>query len=140
LFKSATEKTSSRRPLRVFIASSAISHLPKGGSDAGMTPPELMLSAIGCCAMYYAIEYLRARHLAEDGVEMRVVATKGDRPARLVEIGIEVDAPRLDARSQEGIIKAVKACLLHRTLLDPPKLKVEMAGLAAQVIVSEPPS
>jgi putative redox protein len=26
----------------------------EGGSDSGMTPPELMLSALGCCAMHYA--------------------------------------------------------------------------------------
>ena len=29
------------------------------GSDAGMTPPELLLSSLGTCAGYYAAEYLR---------------------------------------------------------------------------------
>src|SRR6516165_12750508 len=34
----------------------------EGGGDTGMTPPELMLAALGCCAMHYASEYLKTRH------------------------------------------------------------------------------
>src|SRR5271166_5240199 len=87
----------------------------EGGSDSGMTPPELMLSALGCCAMHYATEYLRARDLGLDDIELRISATKGGRPERLVEIGIEVDAPGLSTRRREGLIKAIEASLLDRT-------------------------
>jgi uncharacterized OsmC-like protein len=72
---------------RAFITSFAINLLTKGG-DSGMTPPELMLSALGCCAMHYAIAYLRARKLALDDIELKVSATKGGQPTRLVEIGM----------------------------------------------------
>jgi uncharacterized OsmC-like protein len=102
--------------------------LDEGGGDSGMTPPELMLAAIGSCAMHYATEYLRARKLALDNIGILVSATKGGPPARLVEIGIEVDAPGLTSRVREGLIKAVEACLLHRTLADPPRVKVSMAN------------
>jgi uncharacterized OsmC-like protein len=102
----------------------------EGGSDNGMTPPELMLSALGCCAMHYAVAYLRARKLALDDIELKVLATKGGQPVRLVEIGIEVDAPGLSARAREGLIKSIEACLLHRTLADPPRVSVSMATLA----------
>jgi len=104
----------------------------EGGSDSGMTPPELMLSALGCCAMHFATAYLRTRKLALDSVELRISATKGGQPVRLVEIGIEVDAPGLSARAREGLIKAIEACLLHRTLADPPKLSVSMATLVTE--------
>ena len=97
-----------------------------------MTPPELMLAAIGCCAMHYATEYLRARKLEVDNIGIRAFATKGGPPARLVEIGIEVDAPGLTTRGREGLIKAVEACLLHRTLADPPRVKVSMANEVAE--------
>ena len=99
----------------------------EGGNDSGMTPPELMLSAVGCCAMTYAGEYLRARNLDPNGVEIRVTAEKGGAPARLVEIGIEVDAPGLTIRARQGLLKAVEACLLHRTLTNPPRVKISMA-------------
>ena len=32
-----------------------------GGFDEGMTPPELLLSALASCAAYYAVAYLRRR-------------------------------------------------------------------------------
>lgn len=104
----------------------------EGGNDSGMTPSELMLSALGCCAMDYAAGYLRARNLALDDIELRISATKGGRPVRLIEIGIEVDAPGLSTRTREGLIKAIKACLLHRTLANPPKLKVGMTTLVTE--------
>ena len=100
--------------------------LGEGGSDTGMTPPELMLSALGCCAMYYAGEFLRTRRLALDDIDIRISGVKGGNPARLVEIGIEVDAPGLDTRVRAGLMKAIDACLLHRTLADPPKVTVTM--------------
>ena len=54
-----------------------------------MTPPELMLSALGCCAMHYAVAYLRTRKLGLEGLELKVSATKGGQPQRLGEIGIK---------------------------------------------------
>ena len=32
-----------------------------GGFDEGMTPPEFLLAALGTCAGYYAVQYLKAR-------------------------------------------------------------------------------
>jgi putative redox protein len=92
----------------------------EGGMEGGMTPPELMLSAVGCCAMGHAGEYLRAR----------------GRPVRLTEIGIEVDAPGLSSHMRDGLIKAIEACLLCRTLQDPPVLNIRMATPLAEGAVS----
>jgi putative redox protein len=111
-----------------------------GGSDTGMTPPELMLSALGCCAMHYATQYLRARNLAFDSTELRISATKGEQPARLTEIEIEVDAPALSDRAREGLMKAMDACLLRRTLADPPNVKISLLPLAIEAPRSKPVS
>jgi putative redox protein len=104
----------------------------EGGGDSGMTPPELMLAALGCCAMHYAGEFMRARGLALEDIEIRVSAVKGGQPARLVEIGIEVDAPGLSTRVRAGLMKAVEACLLHRTLASPPRVKLSMTTLVTE--------
>jgi len=108
----------------------------EGGGDNGMTPPELMLSALGCCAMHSATEYLQARHIPLDRIELRVSAEKGGRPARLTGIGIQVDAPGLTNRMREGLIKAVEACLLHRVFCEPPQVRIAMATAVAE----EPPA
>jgi len=104
----------------------------EGGSDNGMTPLELMLSALGCCAMHQAVEYLRAGNLAQGEIELSVSAKEGLSPARLAEIGIEVNAPRLGMRARKGIIKAIEECLLRRALTDPPRLKVHLAAIAPE--------
>ena len=107
----------------------------EAGSDTGMTPPELMLAALGCCAMHDASEYLKTRHLALAEVALRVTAEKGGRPTRLTEIAIEVDAPGLGIRARKGLLRAVETCLLHRTLKDPPKVRIAMA---TQVVEGPP--
>ena len=102
--------------------------LDNQGGDAGMTPPELFLSSLAACAGYYAAEYLNARNLPSSGLQIRVSATKGERPARLGSIQIEVIAPGLDGRHREGILRAVDACLLANTLRVPPKMELSIAA------------
>lgn len=103
-----------------------------GGGDNGMTSRELMLSAIGCCAMDCAVEYLRTKKLAQDNIGMRVSGAEGGDPRRLVEIGIEVDAPGLSATTREGLLKTIEACMLQQTLTAPPKLNVAMATMVTE--------
>ena len=50
-----------------------------GGSDDGMTPPELLLASLGSCAAFYASAYLRKKGLAREGVTVRVTAEKAGR-------------------------------------------------------------
>src|SRR5208283_5145740 len=94
-----------------------------GGEDTGMTPPELLLSALGTCAGYYAAQYLKARSLSADGLEILVTADKALQPARLAQFRIEVTVPSLDPAHEAGILRAVKACLIHHTLLNQPAIE-----------------
>lgn len=98
--------------------------LENHGEDKGMTPPEFMLSALGSCAAYYAAEYLNARGLPSNDLVVRVTAEKARQPARLGSFRIEVTAPGLDERDQTGVLRAVKACLIHNTLLAAPSIEV----------------
>lgn len=94
------------------------------GSDAGMTPPELLLSSLGTCAGYYAAEYLHTRGLSAEGLEVRVVGEKAAQPARLGSFRIEVTVPELEPRHEAGIRRAVQACLIHNTLLHAPAIEI----------------
>jgi len=106
--------------------------LDNGGSDEGMSPPEFLLASLATCAAYYAAQYLKARGLRAGDLEVRVNAEKATQPARLASFRIEVTAPGLDDRHQEGILRAVKACLIHNTLLGAPHIEiaVNQAALA----------
>ncbi|MFN7997967.1 MAG: OsmC family protein [Bryobacteraceae bacterium] len=96
------------------------------GTDSGMTPPEFLLASLGTCAGYYAEEYLRTRGLPDDGLRVRVIAEKALQPARLASFRIEVTAPELEARHEAGLMRAVKSCLIHNTLLHAPEVEITL--------------
>jgi putative redox protein len=94
-----------------------------GGADAGMTPPEFLLVSLGTCAGFYAAQYLKLHSLPTEGLEINVSAEKAKAPARLGTFRIEVIAPGLDERHEAGILRAVRACLIHNTLLNAPAIE-----------------
>ncbi len=100
-----------------------------------MTPPELMLASLGSCAAFYAVEYLRTRNLAQSGVEVRVNADKLKQPARIGNFRIHVVCPvPLTEEQTEGLMRSVKHCLIHNTLLSPPQIEIELTENGTAVL------
>jgi putative redox protein len=98
-----------------------------GGEASGMTPPELLLASLGSCAAFYAVQYLKTRNLAESGVEVSVTSEKLKSPARLGNFRIQVSCPvPLTEEHTEGLMRSVKHCLVHNTLLSPPEIAIEL--------------
>lgn len=97
-----------------------------GGKDGAPTPPELLLASLGTCSGYYAVEYLRARGLSADGLSLQVFADKGKSPAHLNFFRIEVNLPSLSPKHREGVLRAVKSCLIHNTLRMSPVIDIEV--------------
>jgi uncharacterized OsmC-like protein len=98
-----------------------------GGEDSGMTPPELLLASLGSCAAFYAAQYLKTRNLAEAGVNVTVEAEKLKSPSRLGNFQIRVDSPvYLTTEQREGLMRSVEHCLVKNTLLNPPRVEVEL--------------
>lgn len=94
-----------------------------GGSDVGMTPPEFLLVSLGTCAGFYAAKYLETRRLSSEGLQVRISAEKGTAPARMAKFEIEVTVPNLPPDHEAGVYRAVKACLIHNTLLNAPAIE-----------------
>jgi uncharacterized OsmC-like protein len=106
--------------------------IDNGGADAGMTPPEFLLASLATCAGYYAAQYLKTRGLPVENLKVHVSAAKAVQPARLGSFEIEVTIHDLDERHQAGILRAVKACLIHNTLLGSPTIEITVnAGAVA---------
>jgi uncharacterized OsmC-like protein len=104
-----------------------------GGEDAGMAPPEFLLASLGTCAGFYAAQYLKTRSLPMDGLEVKVVAEKKTAPARLGKFHIDVRTSVDDPRHQEGLLRAVKACLIHNTLLHSPEIEIHLESPVGHV-------
>jgi uncharacterized OsmC-like protein len=97
-----------------------------GGADAGMTPPEFLLASLGTCAGFYAAQYLKARSLPTEPLAVVVTAEKAQHPARLGRFHIDVTVPALDEEHEAGLMRAVKACLIHNTLLHSPEIEIAL--------------
>lgn len=103
-----------------------------GGFDEGMTPPELLLASLGSCAGFYAAAYLKKFKLADSGTRVRITAAKLKDPARLGDFEIELELPiDLTAQHREGVERAVHHCLIHNTLLNPPKIALKIKTATA---------
>jgi uncharacterized OsmC-like protein len=105
-----------------------------GGEDVGMSPPEFLLASLGTCAGYYAVQYLKTRNLPLEGLAVRVEAEKATQPARLGTFRIEITAPGLDERHTAGVMRAVKSCLIHNTLLQPPVIETVVNSAAPATV------
>src|SRR5713226_6693977 len=102
-----------------------------GGFDEGMTPPELLLASLGSCVGFYNAQYLKKFKLASEGTRVRVTAEKAKEPARLDNFRIEVEVPtEMEEKHREGIVNAVHHCLIHNTLMHPPKIELEVMSRA----------
>lgn len=104
-----------------------------GGYDEGMTPPELLLASLASCVGFYAAGYLRKFKLATEGTHVRVTADKVKEPvARIDNFRIEIETPvELTEQHQAGVERAVHQCLIHNTLLHPPKIAIDIRQPAA---------
>jgi putative redox protein len=109
-----------------------------GGFDEGMTPPEFLLASLGSCAAYYAAAYLRQERLTKQGTWVRVTADKVKDPPRMDNFRIEVGPPvALSAEQRKGLEESVRHCLIHNTLLFPPR--IELSITSANIIGDENP-
>jgi uncharacterized OsmC-like protein len=59
-------------------------------------------------------------------LEVRVTAEKVTGPARLDKFRVEVAVDGLDPQHEAGILRAVKACLIHNTLLHAPAIEIAL--------------
>jgi putative redox protein len=100
-----------------------------GGFDEGMTPPELLLASLGSCAGFYAAQYLRKNGLATEGTQVKVTAEKAANPPRISNFHISVNSPvELNDAQKAGMNEAVRHCLIHNTLLNPPQIALEISA------------
>jgi len=108
-----------------------------GGEDAGMTPPELLLASLASCAAFYAVQYLKTRKLADNGVQVSVTAEKMTQPARLGNFRIDISSPvTLSEDQKTGLMRSVHQCIIHNTLVSQPEITIELKTNTVALSVS----
>ncbi len=89
----------------------------KGGSDQGMSPLEVFLSALGSCAGAYAKMYCQNAGIDTQNLEVSVTAAlTSDRPLRFQEIKIKISLGVDLGDRKSALLSFVKNCPVHNTL------------------------
>ena len=106
--------------------------LENGGADEGMTPPEFLLASLATCAGFYAVQYLKVRKLASEGLKVTVTAEKEKNPARLDQFVLTIETPSgLSEKDVDGVRHSAEKCLVKNTMLMPPSISLEVRTGAA---------
>jgi uncharacterized OsmC-like protein len=98
---------------------------PKGGSDVGPTPPELLVGALGACIGVYLVDYCERADLPTEGLSLEAGYRTAERPSRISDIQLQVNLPAgIPQERQRALHKVAESCLVHNTLLCRPDVAI----------------
>jgi putative redox protein len=95
-----------------------------GGGDHGMTPSELLLTALGSCVGQYVAQYLKLHGLPSDGLLVGVEAKSSARPLRIRNFEVRVIAPGLSDRQLRALEKSFPTGLVQNAIAQENALHV----------------
>jgi len=98
------------------------------GTDEGMTPPELFVASLATCMAVYVLNYCRNTGINPNDMIINVNWEKAANPARVGEITVRIKLPKLvDKEKAKAIIKVAEHCMVHNSIINPPKVNISMA-------------
>jgi len=99
-----------------------------GGSNRGMTPPQLFISALGACVGVYVADYCDNHAISYQGMRLHLDWKYREKPRRIgsVRVRIELPSGELAEDHNQGIQHTIEHCLLHNTLAMQPEFLVDI--------------
>ncbi len=96
-----------------------------GGDETAVQPFDLFFISLATCAGISALEYCRENRLPEEGLAVRLVASRHPRESRYDKVRIEVTPPEGLAKDQiERLLEAAGNCSVKRHIVHPPQFDV----------------
>ncbi len=92
-----------------------------GGTDQGMDPVELFVSAMAGCVAYYAVHYMVRHGIATEGFRVTADWEMQEKPYRVGRVAIRLDLPPgFPQGSRKQLLAVCRGCTIHHTLSHPP--------------------
>ncbi|MGV9994552.1 OsmC family protein [Streptomyces sp. NPDC003374] len=99
----------------------------EGGKDTAPTPVELFVASVAACAAHYAGRFLDRHGVRRDGLRVGAgFRMAGDRPARVAELSLTVQAPALPPDRLPALRAVVSHCTVSNTLAQPPGIRLDV--------------
>jgi len=96
------------------------------GSDAGMTPPELLAASLAGCIGFYVARYCQQANIATDGLEVDCDWQIGGHPKRFEKLEVAVTLPGMPENRRKAVERVAQSCLIHATLLHGPEMDIRI--------------
>jgi len=94
-------------------------------------PPVLFLGSLAACAGLFAVNYMKARGLPCDGLNVVGEAGHADDPRRLVDVRLHVLLPHpIEERHIAPLRRSVDLCTLKNSLTHPPAIVAQVEAFA----------
>jgi uncharacterized OsmC-like protein len=96
-----------------------------GGTDAGMSPVELLVASLGTCIGYYITVFCQRHEIPTDGLKVELAWEFAEDPHRIGSIEARIKLPaKLDEKKKAGLLRMVRGCTVHNTLESKPETKI----------------
>jgi len=98
-----------------------------GGRDAGPSPTELLVGALGSCLGMAVARYCQTINCPSGEIELYLTYQLADKPKRIENIVIDMELPEgFPPDRISAVRKVVNSCPVHGTLTNPPKIDLEI--------------
>ena len=99
----------------------------KGGSDSGMSPLEVFLSALGGCVAVYSQRYCQGVRIDVSGLTVEVEANLSqEKPFRFTDINISIHLDQDIGDRKEALLRFARNCPLHHTIHGGANIEISL--------------
>ena len=97
----------------------------KGGSDSGMNPLEVFLSALASCIAVYTKRYCQSAKIDFSKLAVSVESELSqDKPVRFKDIKVSIDLGYDIGDKKESLLRFVRNCPIHNTISNKPEVEI----------------
>ena len=99
-----------------------------GGSASAPEPFDLFLASIASCAGIYAWNFCEARHLATEGIGLKMLCERDQKQRRITRMRLQLTLPQgFPEKYRSGILRAMELCAVKRHIHEAPAFSIEIA-------------
>lgn len=97
----------------------------KGGTDEGMNPLEIFLSALGSCVGMYTKLYCQNAGIEIKDLELSISSNlTTEKPLRFQEIDVKISLEEDIEERKQALLNFVNNCPVHNTIKSNPQVKI----------------
>jgi putative redox protein len=99
-----------------------------GGTNLGMNPPQLFVTALGACIGVYVANYCDEHIIPYQGMQLLLNWSYKDKPQRIGKVRMQLKLPSgpLAVEHELGLHRSIENCLLYNTLAHKPDVCIEI--------------